>query len=379
MAKLGNEKIAWIVSVVFCFFLSLVLAMAAIGDGGSGKEHEVEKLLKKLNKPAVKSIKSPDGDIIDYVHILNQPAFDHPKLKNHKIQMRPTFHPKATNFSKSNPIAQMWYQSGNCPKGTVRLRRTTEDDVMRADSIKQYSKRRSLYSTEGHEYAVADLRGDRYYGGHASINIWKSLVQESNEFSLSQIWIVNDDDPINVETIEAGWQNDSYQTQCYNLNCQPGFVLVDKKVAVTSSLELSVYDGSQNELSILIWKDPETGNWWMQVGDTSTGYWPASLVNRMSESASNVKWGGEIINLRSDGQHTTTGMGSGYFPEEGYGKASFFKELSIVDANNNLVSPTNPNISVTNPNCYNITFYGYSHDWGVYFYYGGPGRNQNCP
>ncbi|XP_054813496.1 uncharacterized protein LOC129314152 [Prosopis cineraria] len=302
MAKLGNEKITWIVSVVFCFFLSLVLAMATTGDGASGKEHEVERLLKKLNKPAVKSIKSPDGDIIDCVHILNRPAFDHPKLKNHKIQ-----------------------------------------------------------------YAVADLRGDRYYGGHASINIYGSPLFKNPMNLVSQIWIVNDDDPINVETIEAGSQNDSYQTQCYNLNCQPGFVQVHNKVAVTSSLEPSVYYGSRN------WKLVDA-SW-----GTSTGYWPASLFDRMSESASNVKWGGEIINLRSDGQHTTTGMGSGYFPEEGYGKASFFKELSIVDANNNLVSPKNFGIIVTNPYCYNITAYDYSNDSGVYFYYGGPGRNPNCP
>ena len=32
-------------------------------------------------------IQSPNGDIIDCVHIKNQPAFDHPWLKNHTIQM----------------------------------------------------------------------------------------------------------------------------------------------------------------------------------------------------------------------------------------------------------------------------------------------------
>lgn len=30
---------------------------------------------------------SPDGDIIDCVHISHQPAFDHPYLKDHKIQV----------------------------------------------------------------------------------------------------------------------------------------------------------------------------------------------------------------------------------------------------------------------------------------------------
>jgi hypothetical protein len=32
-------------------------------------------------------MQSPDGDIIDCVHISKQPAFDHPLLKNHTIQV----------------------------------------------------------------------------------------------------------------------------------------------------------------------------------------------------------------------------------------------------------------------------------------------------
>ncbi|XP_039123920.1 uncharacterized protein LOC120260500 [Dioscorea cayenensis subsp. rotundata] len=51
-------------------------------------EELVEQKLKILNKPAVKSIKSEDGDIIDCVNIYKQPAFDHPLLKNHKIKVR---------------------------------------------------------------------------------------------------------------------------------------------------------------------------------------------------------------------------------------------------------------------------------------------------
>lgn len=35
-------------------------------------------------------MQSPDGDIIDCVHKRKQPAFDHPLLKNHKIQVRTT-------------------------------------------------------------------------------------------------------------------------------------------------------------------------------------------------------------------------------------------------------------------------------------------------
>ncbi|WZZ61554.1 hypothetical protein YC2023_061661 [Brassica napus] len=50
-------------------------------------EQEIKLRLKQLNKPAIKSIHSPDGDIIDCVWIYDQPAFDHPLFKNHTIQV----------------------------------------------------------------------------------------------------------------------------------------------------------------------------------------------------------------------------------------------------------------------------------------------------
>ncbi|KAK4253608.1 hypothetical protein QN277_010260 [Acacia crassicarpa] len=101
---------------------------------------EVDKLLNKLNKPSVKSLKSPDGDTIDCVHISHQPAFDHPKLKDHKIQMRPTFLPKGIpKVSETNTITQLWHKSGSCPEGTIPIRRITKDDVMRASSFQRFA------------------------------------------------------------------------------------------------------------------------------------------------------------------------------------------------------------------------------------------------
>ncbi|KAL6989008.1 hypothetical protein U1Q18_014759, partial [Sarracenia purpurea var. burkii] len=53
---------------------------------GSLRLARIQKHLEKINKPAVLTIESPDGDIIDCVHKRKQPALDHPLLKNHKIQ-----------------------------------------------------------------------------------------------------------------------------------------------------------------------------------------------------------------------------------------------------------------------------------------------------
>lgn len=46
---------------------------------------EIERKLEMLNKPAIKSIQSEDGDVIECVDIYKQPSLDHPALKNHKI------------------------------------------------------------------------------------------------------------------------------------------------------------------------------------------------------------------------------------------------------------------------------------------------------
>ncbi|WZZ28507.1 hypothetical protein YC2023_011908 [Brassica napus] len=109
------------------------------------QEIKVQRLLKRLNKPALKSIKSEDGDIIDCVPITKQPAFDHPLLKNHTIQMRPSFVPEGgSTFTKkeAKAITQVWHKNGVCPNNTVPIRRTKKEDILRAKSIESFGKKR---------------------------------------------------------------------------------------------------------------------------------------------------------------------------------------------------------------------------------------------
>ncbi|CAL5382310.1 unnamed protein product [Camellia sinensis] len=112
----------------------------------------------------------------------------------------------------------------------------------------------------------------------------------------------------------------------------------------------------------------------MQFGNEVVGYWPTSLFSYLTDSASVIQWGGEVLNLESGGQHTTTQTGSGHFPEEGFGKASYIKNIQIVDGSNNLIAPISDSTSADQSNCYNVQM-GNNSDWGNYIYYGGPGRN----
>lgn len=422
-----------LLAFLFTFLLQTIIRVECINlnytkytQVSSLRLERIQRHLNKINKPPVLTIESQDGDLIDCVHKRKQPALDHPFLKNHKIQKRPTTMPKGMDMNineesrgdersgKSGVAWQMWHQNGTrCPKGTVPIRRSTVHDVLRAKSLYEYGKkqRRSpllfrrneppevVNNGEGHEHAIAFTKsGEEVYGAKATINVWDPTVEVVNEFSLSQIWILSGSfGGSDLNSIEAGWQvspelygdsrprlftywtSDTYQaTGCYNLLCA-GFVQTNSKIAIGASISpLSSYNAKQFDITILIWKDPQLGNWWMRFGDgTLIGYWPVELFTHLADRATMVQWGGEVVNTRANGQHTSTQMGSGHFAEDGFGKASYFRNLEIVDTDNSLTSATNILTLAQNKNCYNIKS-SYNNKWGTYFYYGGPGNNPQC-
>ncbi|CAF1804578.1 unnamed protein product [Brassica napus] len=252
------------------------------------QEIKVQRLLKRLNKHALISINSEDGDIIDCVPIHSQPAFDHPLLKNHTIQMRPSFIPESTSTYTKKKInaTQVWNKNGRCPINTVPIRRIKKEDILRSKSIENFGKKTMtpgilLYGSSsvleddpsiGHEYAVMNAMNGLYFGTQFSVNIWKPQVQVRNEFSLAQTWLSSGAGTA-LNTIEAGlqvypgkygdnnvrlfvyWTADGYQrTGCYNTDC-PGFVQRSSLVTVGGAYTtVSEYNGNQYELSMLIWK-----------------------------------------------------------------------------------------------------------------------------
>ncbi|EFH56358.1 hypothetical protein ARALYDRAFT_903841 [Arabidopsis lyrata subsp. lyrata] len=168
-----------------------------VGMAGFLPDHweiEVQNLLKRLNKPAVKSIK-----------------------------MRPSFIPKgnhSTNTKKNaKAITQVWHKNGECPENTVAIRRTNKEEILRSKSIESFSKKTHQSSPGDHE-------------------TW--------------LWSESDN---GLNTIEAGWQANVYQgSGCYNHACS-GFVQRSNRITVGGSLApMSQYDGAQYSLPMLIWK-----------------------------------------------------------------------------------------------------------------------------
>ncbi|KAJ3692521.1 hypothetical protein LUZ60_012871 [Juncus effusus] len=369
------------------------------------KFRKIRARLQKLNKPSLKTIQSEDGDVIDCVPCHLQPAFDHPLLKGQK-PLDPPETPKGYNLTSSldEILMQKWRENGeSCPDGSVPIRRTTEKDLLRASSIRRFAMkparrvRRDSTSTS-HEHAVGYVNGDQYYGAQASLNVWSPRVTDPSEFSLSQIWIISGSFGNDLNTIEAGWQvspqlygddsprfftywtTDAYQeTGCYNHFCS-GFIQTNNKIAIGAAISpTSMLNGKQFDISLLIWKDPNHGNWWLQLGSGAVvGYWPSFLFTHLAQHANMVQFGGEIVNAQSSGFHTSTQMGSGHFAGEGYDKSAYFRNLQVVDWDNGLIPASNLKLLADHPNCYDIQG-GANRAWGNYFYYGGPGRNVKCP
>ncbi|XP_010545136.1 PREDICTED: uncharacterized protein LOC104817584 [Tarenaya hassleriana] len=359
------------------------------------QEVEIQRHLKRINKPAVKSIKSLDGDIFDCVNITNQLAFDHPLLKNHTIQMRPSFIPKDLfrNDKKQSGLisTQLWQRSGKCPENTVPIRRTTRKDLLRWGSIGSYGKKdpnairnygshpAANFDPTIHEYAIIRGRGGIYNGIEAAINVWKPHVQEWNEFSLAQMWIVGGIDAPDLNSLEAGWQADRYKTGCYNHLCS-GFVQTNQGIGIGATFDrVSTYDGEQFKVTLLIMKDPQSGDWWLIVNDVSVGYWPKSILSHLKGSASAVDWGGEILNFKVGGRHTNTDMGSGHFAEEGFKKSCSMDHIFIVDEHHVKRDAENVKVDMDNAKCYNLAHGSNDPNWRTYIYFGGPGQNPGCP
>ncbi|PON96688.1 hypothetical protein TorRG33x02_073920 [Trema orientale] len=311
----------------------------------------VKAYLEKVNKPAVKTIQSPDGDVIDCVLAYLQPAFDHPELKGQK-PLDPPERPKGLETKTTETVGesfQLWTDSGeSCPEGTIPVRRTTEKDILRASSIRRFGRKprrnvRRDSTGSGHEVSP-ELYGDNY------------------------------------PRFFTYWTTDAYQaTGCYNLLCS-GFVQTNNKIAIGAAISpRSSYNGRQFDIGIMVWKDPKHGHWWLEFGSgLLVGYWPAFLFSHLRSHASMLQFGGEIVNSRSSGFHTSTQMGSGHFAGEGFGKASYFRNLQSVDWDNNLLPLTNLHLLADHSTCYDVR-QGRNNVWGTYFYYGGPGRNVRCP
>ncbi|KAM1573050.1 hypothetical protein ACFXTI_043079 [Malus domestica] len=397
---------------------------------------EVHKKLKLINKPGVKTIKSEDGDIVDCVRIYKQPAFDHPALRNHKIQITPNFReasapspssspspsPSASNhvqndhYSSQQVLSQIWQRSGSCPDGTIPIRRIRRRDLLRATGLEHFGKKpANSYRSTNDEKGSVIINGTRvelgpqvnrsaailvtvgysYIGAQGDINIWNPKVESPDEFTTAQIWLKNGPGDA-FESVESGWvvnpkvygdgstrlfvywTKDAYKsTGCFDLTCS-GFVQTNKDIALGMALQpISSASGPQYQTTFSITKDFHTNNWWVRVGQNiPVGYFPGELFSYLTKGAASlVEWGGEVYSskIKKNHPHTATGMGSGDFAWNKEGNACYIKQVRIIDYSQQLKYPEWVGTFTDEEYCYAAVNYAASLAEEPVFYFAGPG------
>ena len=68
----------------------------------------------------------------------------------------------------------------------------------------------------------------------------------------------------------------------------------------------------------------------------------------------NYRVGAEVVNSQPDDMHRSTQMGSGHFLEEGFSKASYFKNIQMVGNTNNLKARRGLGTFTEQSNCYDV-------------------------
>jgi hypothetical protein len=226
-----------------------------------------------------------------------------------------------------------------------------------------------------HEWAVA-YQNVENHGGRATFNVWNPFVEQPGEFSLSQLWLLG-----GTETLEAGWQVSrnrygddrthlfiySSAAGCYNLDCR-GFVQTNPDVVIGGPLACTSAEGGPQCEITLEYDRGDNGDWWFKVDGVAVGYYPARLFTPtgLGRAATAFEVGGEVVNQSADGMHTTTWMGSGRAPSEGYGHAAYIRGVQYVDMGNSYRDATA--LTTETPGSYQIA----ARDG--YIFFGGPGR-----
>ncbi|OIT22456.1 PREDICTED: uncharacterized protein LOC109217573 [Nicotiana attenuata] len=386
------------IQFLLSIFLLLRYDKADAGHSLSEKEClKLEKQLKLLNKPAIKTIKTNNGDVYDCVDFYKQPAFDHPLLKNHDFspQMKPSLHKLERHVMSSKTIG---LEGGGCPFGTVPIRRVTKDYLIRQRHMQGMDETPAFHGNNlndseavafkgGYRYAGVQLPDDEtndITGAGTIMSLHKPLVQK-NQHSAGRVKVQNGPD-----SIQAGWivdptlygdnNNRLYvffkagKSGCFNTLC-PGFVQVDTKVPLGIQYPASKIGGPVYEELMYLDRDHVNGNWWLLHGInyTEIGFWPASIFTGLKNQARTAEWGG--VAYSPPGQPEPQ-MGSGLFPAQNYLQDAYFRKCTFIyNSSTESLDASLRNTIANSPDLYQVQDLSHQGDvFGHLILYGGPGE-----
>jgi hypothetical protein len=357
-----------------------------------------------------KSFLTETAEAIDCVDILSQPA-----LNGEPLDSPP---PISTDIAVSSKLAF----PSVCPDGTVPVAKISTETIAKFGSLESFLLKRGGHleppgDSVAHEYAhlANHVTGT---GLFAILNVWKPSVAVSTEFTLSQLWGVAGSGT-GKQTVEAGWHvypamygnssphlfsystSDDYNsTGCYNLCSR--FVQTNSGAWPGMPIAVNSVSGGQQQQIDVEYVINAAGNWWLQYSSYSgttlayrafLGYYPHSLFNSSGLGAhlTVADFGGEVAPTSQTGTHTTTDMGSGYFPPSGdtthfFGYTAYQNQISYTqhvptptDISYVPVHLTTGFAGITNANCYNLSLVDPGGATQEEIFFGGAGYSSACP
>ncbi|XP_010485222.1 PREDICTED: uncharacterized protein LOC104763561 [Camelina sativa] len=314
---------------------------------------ELELQLKLLNKPALKTVKTEHGDVYDCVDFYKQPAFDNPLLKDHDFHfdMKPNHEIQrlTTRESKdlsSDKIKAFEFKGVGCPHGTVPIKRTTKEDLMRLrNSTASILHPQTDADEPGLHFAGAQVNNRKLDnmklgGGEAYFSLYQTPDVGQLQFSSGLIKVAAGDD-----FIKAGWTVNptlygdnrcrlfvylkTKNERCFNTNC-PGFVVKNSEIPLGHVFKVS----KPNEIMenrFYIFRDIASGNWWLRLGDMDVGFWPIQTLVGLGDTATDIYWEGDVFSVPNS---KSCPMGNGKTMTGPYPKLyAYARGVSVLDEN----------------------------------------------
>ncbi|XP_010446190.1 PREDICTED: uncharacterized protein LOC104728982 [Camelina sativa] len=290
---------------------------------------ELELQLKLLNKPALKTVKTEHGDVYDCVDFYKQPAFDNPLLKDHDFHfdMKPNHEIQrlTTRESKdlsSDKIKAFEFKGVGCPHGTVPIKRTTKEDLMRLrNSTGSIIHPQTDADEPGLHFAGAQVNNRKLDnmklgGGEAYFSLYQTPDVGQLQFSSGLIKVAAGDD-----FIKAGWT------------------------------------------------DIGSGNWWLRLGDIDVGFWPIQTLVGLGDTATDIYWGGDVFSVPNS---KSCPMGNGKTMTGPYPNLyAYARGVSVLDENKGTLESVDDRNDLVSDIGMSYVLQSLN-GWGKTIFFGGP-------
>lgn len=380
-------------------------------------EQEIKDYFQRRQEQlkVVKTTRTPRGQLIDWIPIesqVPQGKISSPPPNNTNLNCCEAHH---NNYPELLAMAELEIEGvERGPEGTVPILRKNLQNLKFNKSLKEYlskSRGRKNFLHRKGDFPSPEEDGNHRYafsgqdinciGGEGQFSCFDPYVESSDDFSLIQIALSNSDLGI-LQTVEAGWQEFqdltgdwvphlfTYYTAVgyvadldnwggYNTDVK-GWVQYDNTIFPgTTFTPYSTVGGEQSKLKIKY--QLYQGNWWLSCQDRWIGYYPSklfmgnrSVFSTLGDHADHISFYGEVFDSDDIEGRTSTDMGSGHFPKDGWKWSAYMHNL-LVQKTSGLVNYDGSDyLYSSDPDMYDIEpHFNSGTEWGSFLFLGGPG------